>query len=512
MNDVQSAMARYLVEGLRSRRATPEIRAARNDPNDFCEYCFENAATGEPIIQADHHRLWQTTTTENDRVILWFPIEHGKTTQAKMTWCRMLGQYPHRQYAHISSKADQAQKMVGAVKREIESNLKLREVYPHLKPLLSGVGKSRETWGNEGIRVLGSPPGSPDPSLAAYGLEGKILGSRLHGAIIDNGLDASNTNTEKMRAKMLDRIKDEIIGRIHKGGFLWILDTAWFHDDFMHELAKLAAWHSVKLDANVPLREGDETLWPAQFPQSRLNERLAELGQTAYDRQFRNMPLSETMNFFKRQYWDQAYGRVLWCESLQQEVPGIDRKCQLRTGVDLATKPGESHDLSAFTTIIASGHRRRLIHLESDRMEIMDILRRIVSIYRTHHRPVNLLGGNAKFIVEDNAAQVYVVDMLRSPSTLRALGLTQAEAGDIRVSGRTTTSKRRDQELGIPMLVADLEAGRLDIGANEETKQLREEMRVWSPEAKHYGDRLMSLWFAAADLNTSGGSFRVINI
>jgi len=512
MSDIQAAMAQYIADGLRSRVASPAIRAARKDRNAFCEYAFSDTATGEPIIQAEHHRLWQTTTMENDRVIMWYPIEHGKTTQTKMTWCDLLGRHPDRQYAHISSKADQAMKMVGSVKREIESNLKLHEVYPNLKPMLSGVGRARETWGNEAIRVQGAPPGANDPSLAAYGLEGKILGSRLHGAVIDNGLDSANTYTENMRGKMLDKIKDEIIGRIHKGGFLWILDTAWYHDDYMHELAKLAAWHSVKLDALMPLRDGDESLWPAQFPKERLSERLAELGQTAFDRQFRNMPLSETMNFFKREYWDAAYGMAPWCGSLQNEVTGLKRKCQLRTGVDLATKAGESHDLSVFTTLMEDGHRRRLVHMESGRMEIMDILRRIVSIYKTHHRPVNMMGGNAKFVVEDNAAQIYVVQLLKNASTLKGLGLTQREAGDIRVVGRTTTSKRRDQEYGIPMLVSDLEMGRLDIAANEETKQLREEMRVWSPEAKHYGDRLMSLWFAAADMNTARGELKFINI
>jgi len=512
MSDIQAAMAQYIADGLRSRVASPAIRAARKDRNAFCEYAFSDTATGEPIIQAEHHRLWQTTTMENDRVIMWYPIEHGKTTQTKMTWCDLLGRHPDRQYAHISSKADQAMKMVGSVKREIESNLKLHEVYPNLKPMLSGVGRARETWGNEAIRVQGAPPGANDPSLAAYGLEGKILGSRLHGAVIDNGLDSANTYTENMRGKMLDKIKDEIIGRIHKGGFLWILDTAWYHDDYMHELAKLAAWHSVKLDALMPLRDGDESLWPAQFPKERLSQRLAELGQTAFDRQFRNMPLSETMNFFKAEYWHSAYGRVIWCETLQEPVEGIDRQCTLRTGVDLATGKDAHLDLTAFSTLISKGHKRRLINLQSGRMEITEILKRVVSIYRTLHRPVNLAGGDAKFVVEDNAAQKYVVDLIKSASNMKALGLTNDEASDIRVTGRTTTKKKRDEEHGVQMLVSGLEMGRYDIAAHTETAQLREEMRTWYPGQQHYGDRLMSLWFAAADMKETGGNSEMIFI
>lgn len=502
-------LTRHFLSALRSASPTPEIAAARRDPNDFCEYVFrDDQRGGSPIAQAWHHREWQRLTDEHNRLVMWYPIEHGKTTQAKMKLCRLLGQHQNRQYAYISSKADQATKMVGAVAGEIDSNQRLREVYPTLRPQLRPHSVARVEWGKTGIRVEGCPRGSKDPSLAGYGLNGRILGARLHGAIIDNVLDSDNTNTQRGRERVIARIKDEVLGRVMDGGFVWVLDTAWFLDDLLHHLAKSDGWYSVKLDAEQG-HDGDETLWPAQFPRERLDFRLKELGQTAYDRQFRNRPLSESFNFFKQEFWDAALGRCPWLDSWAEGGEAIfgTSQLQMRTGVDLATRKGESHDLTAFSTVVANSHMRNLVNLQSGRMEGIEIARRMVAIYRAFHKPINIAGGNAEFVVEDNAAQKYIVDMFHDARVCQGLGLTSGETSDIRVRGRTTTAKKRDHELGVQGLASAIEMGRWGFAMHEEVRNLREEMKAWTPEASHYGDRLMSLWIASADLATAPESF-----
>jgi hypothetical protein len=112
-------------------------------------------------------------------------------------------------------------------------------------------------------------------------------------------------------------------------------------------------------------------------------------------------------------------------------------------------------------------------------------------------------------VVEDNAAQVYIIQMLKDAQICRALGLTEGETADIRVRGRTTTKNKRDAELGIPAIASGIEMGRWDFPAHEQVRQLRDEMKAWSPEADHYGDRLMSLWHASADIIDARQSFTV---
>lgn len=495
-----AAAARRAVVTTRAGSDSEAILQARADANAFCEYAFNDDQKGMPLVQAWHHRLWQRMTDEHDRLVMWFPIEHGKTTQAKMKLCRLLGQHPDRQYAFVSSKQNQAKKVLGSVKREIEGNPRLKLVYPDLAPQLSQVSSAREEWGNTSIRVAGCPRGSKDPSLSAFGLDGQILGARFHGVIIDNPLDKANTRTDTLREWVLEVMKDEIFGRVMKGGFIWILDTAWFEDDALHVLSESPGWESVKLDAEVGHGD-DETLWPAQWSKQRLEAKKLELGALAFDRQFKNLPMGQSTDYFKKHAWEAAYGRCPWFDEWPEwELTDL----YMSTGIDLATRPGESNDLTAAATAVARGGRRRLVNLQSDRMGAVGILELIIDIFRKFHMPVIERGGFACFVVEDNAAQVYIAQLFEDVTTARALGLTEDEADAIRVVGRTTTSNRRDEQLGIPSLAVAIEMGRWDVAANPETQQLREEMRVWSPDIKHYGDRLMALWHADAGLKDAG--------
>jgi len=433
---------------------------------------------------------------------MWFPIEHGKTTQTKTKLCRLLGQHGTRQYAYVSSKQKQARKVVRSVKNEIDGNAKLQAVYPRLKAARNVNDGSLVEWGSTAITVAEKPIGVNDPSLAAYGLDGDILGSRLHGVIIDNGLDKKNTRSGGLREWAREVIEDEIIGRVHKGGFVWILDTAWHDDDFMHEFER-KGWPSVRLDATKDVDGGPGPLWPVHFPQDRLDDRLAELGPTAFDRQYKNKPLSESMDYFKKVFWQAALGRCLWRDRWVDPPRGTE----LRTGVDLATRKGETNDDTAFCTIVSKGHRRQIINLQGDKLKGTEIVRHMVAIYRALHAPVNRAGGNAKFVVEDNAAQVYIVQMMRDAAILRALGLTPDEVSDIRVVGRTTTAVKREPELGIQGLASALETGRYDIADHEDMSKLYNDVRVWTPDADHYGDYLMSWWVGASDLmSTKAGS------
>lgn len=495
-----AAAAKRQMIRARAGAEAEQIELARADDNAFCEYAFINDQTGQPLVQAWHHREWQRLTCEHDRLVMWYPIEHGKTTQAKMKLCRLLGQHPDRQYAYISSKQLQARKLLGAVKREIEGNERLRAVYPELEPQRQQLSKALEEWGTTRIRVNGCPRGSKDASLQAFGLDGQILGSRFHGVILDNILDKANTRTSDQRKWVVEILEDEILGRVMDGGFVWILDTAWYEDDALHVLAERDGWQSAKFSAEDG-RGDDETLWPAQWPAARLAAKKAEIGTTAYDRQFRNAALGESTQYFKLESWEASYGRCSWMTSWPEWEDG---DVYMVTGVDLATRAKETADLTAFTTVVARGARRRLVNLESDRITGPDILRAIVDLYQRFHAPVIAAGGYAAFIVEDNAAQAYIVQLLQDVTLARAWGLTEAEIADIRVIGRTTTAKKRDEELGIPSLAAAIEMGRWDIAAGAETRALREEMRCWSPDAGHYGDRLMSMWIADMGLREAG--------
>lgn len=474
-----------------------ELRArCQQDVNAFAEYAWLDDS-GLPIRQARHHRIFQDLARKHDNLVMWFPVEHGKSTQARILATWLLGKHPDRQYAFVTSKAKQAQKSVKAVGRVIVSNPRVREVFPNLRPAEGELRAGVDTWGAEGIRVHGCPPGLPDPSLAAYGLDGQILGARLHGVIIDNVLDKSNTQSPAQRLKVLETIDEEIMSRVLPGGFCVIIDTAWHVGDALHEIAKRSRWHSAKFDAEVGFKKG-QTLWPARFPWSRLQDIRARSSLVAYNRMYRNKPLSETTAYFREDAWLRARGKCEWWESWPT---GAGAQVELVTGVDLATRKTETSDETALFTAVRVGQRRQLRNITAGRMEGVDILYAIRDCYKAFHAPVQKAGGSAKFVVEDNAAQIYIVQMLRNPVIASALELSNEEAGRIQVIGRTTTAKVRDAELGIQALATDIEMDRWDFPAHPETTNLREEMRVWTPDS-HTGDRLMAMWICASSFGS----------
>jgi len=479
------------------QKAEAESRAdlmarCRKDVNAFAEYAWLDD-TGQPIRQARHHRIFQDLARQHLLLVMWFPVEHGKSTQARILATWLLGNYPDRQYAFVKSKAKQAQKDVKAIGRVIVSNPRIRDVFPDLRPARGELRTGVDTWGAEGIRVHGCPHGLPDPSLAAYGLDGQILGARLHGVILDNILDKSNTQSPAQRLKVLETIDEEIMSRVLPGGFCIIIDTAWHIDDALHEIAKRPSWHSVKFDGEVGFRKG-QTLWPERFPKSRLAAIRERSSIVAYNRMYRNMPLSETTAYFREDAWLRARGK---CEWWDRWPAGVGAQVDLVTGVDLATRAKETADETALVTAVRVGHRRQLRSIVAGRMEGPAVLRAMVDCYRAFHAPVQKAGGSARFVVEDNAAQIYIVQMLRDPVIARGLGLSTDEAGRIQVIGRTTTAKVRDAELGIQALATDIEMDRWDIPAHPETTNLREEMRTWTPDS-HTGDRLMAMWICAS--------------
>lgn len=483
----------------REDESLAELRArCQQDVNAFAEYAWLDDA-GAPIRQARHHRIFQDLSRKHDRLVMWFPVEHGKSTQARILATWTLGRHPDRQYAFVKSKAKQAQKDVKAIGRVIVSNPRVRDVFPDLRPAQGELRSGVDTWGAEGIRVHGCPPGLPDPSLAAYGLDGQILGSRLHGIFLDNVLDKGNTQSPAQRQKVLETIDEEIMSRVLPGGFVVIIDTAWHVDDALHQIAKRERWHAVKFDAENGFTKG-QTLWPARFPWSRLKDIRKTSSLVAYNRMYRNMPLSETTAYFREDAWLRAHGN---CEWWDRWPAGVGGQVELVTGVDLATRKTETSAETVLFTAVRAGHRRQLRNIVAGRMEGPGVLRKMVECYRAFHAPVQKSGGSARFVVEDNAAQIYIVQMLRDPVIARGLGLTEDEAGRIQVVGRTTTAKVRDAELGIQALATDIEMDRWDIPAHPETTNLREEMRVWTPES-HTGDRLMAMWFCA---NAFGSGF-----
>ena len=473
-----------------------QIEAAREDVNAFMEYVFQ-------VKQAPVHRKLQNAWATHKRTVSLFPIEHGKTTQTEGRILWSMGRYPERARAYVSSGERPCRKVIRNIKRTIETNEKLHKVFPNLRPEIESDGTGKTCWGSLELRVEGAPTGRRDASIAGYGWDGQITGSRLDEIYIDNVCNKKNTYTPLMRQSVLEAIENDILSRLLPGGQCHVTDTSWYDDDPPHVLGSRAAWHFTIEDAERGDTEG-ETLWPEQWPWDRLHAKRDEIGQMAYDRTLRNITTSASRGTFKREDIDRYVGTVPWYDRITWPEYR-DEPVRVVTGVDLATRKGEEHDLTVLYTAQLVGNEYHVLNIRSGRMEGVDILRALLDVYRDFH-----VGVDSSLIrVEDNAAQKYIIDMMRDAEVMRGIGATRRELAFLNVEGHTTTVKKRDLEFGVPSLASDIQMGRWRFPRHEETARLVDEMLRWSPE-DHTGDRLMAMWICREALRPSEPDIRVV--
>ena len=492
----RQVIAGGLADRLEAAIVPPEVLAARRDYHAFCEYCFSDDDTGNPIRQAHHHRVLHSKWKQHKRLVVWFPVEHGKTLQSAFLLVWLLGHNPGHSYAVVSATHNKACKTVARVKREIDSNRRVREVFPRLRAMKESASEAKEEWGRTRFRVEGRT--GNDPSLAAYGIDGDISGARLHGVIVDNVLDRTNTASKKTRQNVLEAIDNEVLTRKLGHGFCLVIDTAWMEDDALHVLAKRDGWHSERFDATTPLNGGD-TLWPEQFPRSRLRDIQGGLSKVAFDRMYRNLPLSASVGCFKQELLDAA-STGAWMERYTGKHP-------ICTGVDLST--GEAEDRTVFITAELLGHKYRVLNIRAGHWSGPEIVAQAIDIFELFHKGLHRKGVRAAFRVESNGQQKYIHQLMKSATIMKALGASTEVLQRIVVEAHNTTRLSKvDLSYGLPSVADDMEMGRCTlptVGSSPEVITLHDELRVWTPEPGHHtGDSAMALLIAKTGLVDEG--------
>ena len=277
------------------------VRRAREDSSVFVDAVFG-------YHSAPFQRRWHRALAEQQRIVLWAPIEHGKTQQITTAWpLWKLGRDPKTRGAIIGATATGAQKTFGVIKGLIEEPPAiLRRIFPDLRP---GRG-SRTKWTESKIHVEGASLTEKDFSLQALGIDGDLLGARLDFAVLDDILNLENTYTDVQREKVTKWILAVLLGRIVEGGTLVICGNAWFPDDAMHAMVE-RGFHVVREQAYEETEDGRivprSILWPAQWSLHRLEERRKELGTVEAWRQLRCIAYASGQGRFDVRWFDKAF-------------------------------------------------------------------------------------------------------------------------------------------------------------------------------------------------------------
>jgi hypothetical protein len=419
---------------------------------------------------------------EIKRLMVFMPPRHGKSmTASELFPADYLGTFPDRSVI----AASHTQEMADDFGRKVRNVLRSEEfagIYP------DGVLRADST----SVRRFHTISGG---GYFAAGLGGPITGRGADLFLIDDPVKSrSDAESPQRRHQIWEWYTSTAYTRLSPNGAIVLIQTRWHPDDLAGRILahdEPGSWTVLEMPA---VDSSGGALWPERFNLTHLDKIRASIGQREWDALYQQRPTSSEGGAFKASAIDPWIGTVPWVGAIERGDAAFG-DARIVTGVDLATRKGEQHDLTVLSTVMLCGHRWRLLHMVSGRIEAATILKAMLDIQRRFHNAA----GSACFRVEDNAAQAYIVQMAQDAQMLKALGATPEDLQNIVVTGATTTAKKRDAELGIPSIASDIEMGRWDFPEHREVRALREEMLGWSPDA-HTGDRLMSLWIARGGL------------
>lgn len=453
-------------------------RFARIDCSTFIQYAF-----GWPM-QVCHYE-WQDLFSLENRLVLWAPVEHGKTSQltGRIIW--ELGINPNVRIILISNTAGLSTKILASVKQHIMLNQRVRDVFPGLLPELRP--KRFAAWHDDKIVVQRDDLDNKDYSVQALGILGAVIGARADRAYLDDVLNFENTLHETARKRTIDWYDSTIESRITAGGQVAFIGSAWHREDAMHVISKRQGWKSARYDAT-------QMLWPQAikvhgkicgWPRWRLEEKQRSIPALEFNRQFRSIPTSKETDIFSLESIEQCF-----CPDEPWD-PDPRPEWQTYVGVDLNVKKGEARHETAFFIGRSEGAFRIVQRIIARNMDLLEIFSTFMMIEARYH-PV-------LFLVENVAAQDYIVQLF-NPEKMRAI--IESAGGSIplemmnqipRVEGFATGRNKSDPILGIRGMTIEFEQKRWRIPEHLETRRWAGQLEAFAPE-DHPGDILMASW------------------
>jgi hypothetical protein len=436
-----------------------QIEAARRDVNAFCALAFrdDQTAGSPPFEQQWFHREWQRVWRERRFSVTLKATGFGGTDQMIGASLWELGHDPNVRVSIISKTITKAQDRLAKIKRNIERNPIVREVFPELLP--------GEKWNSEVLRVKGACLDTTTDSVSAFGVGADLLGTRIDLGFLDDVQDDESTRSADRRKGDLEWADKSIITRLTTRGRLHVIANAFHPEDIAHAWRQRPGFFSGEYPAERPDRPDRGLLWPSFRSAAWLDDIKGKMTPTAYAQMYLCQARHEETRIFQKWWFLRARKRGEGLPPVRSlpryaDETGVDgalamllpgrqmaRAHALRvvTGWDLATGKKAERRKSDLTCVFDLGLHpngdRQVLWIEAGRWPVAESLRRL----REHE----MRYAPERHEVEDNGAQTFVVQFAQwfrdcSP----------------RVEGFTTNSAKWDEALGIEGIGVEMQAGR----------------------------------------------------
>ncbi|MBX3399337.1 MAG: hypothetical protein KF873_11385 [Gemmataceae bacterium] len=341
----------------------------RSDPNEFIAFSLGDAA-GRRISQARVHRELQAFLTEHRKALVELPRDHGKSTQicGRILW--ELGHAPGLRVKLVCATDALAQERTRFLRDAIAGNVRLRLVFPHLRP-----GKP---WAAEGFTIA-RPGDGIGPSVAAFGVGCASTGTRADLLVCDDIVDVAAIHSRAERDRVSAAFHDNLLNLLEPDGRFWGLFTPWHADDCNARLKRTGAYAHFRRAVGPDL----ESVWPEKWPTDKLAERKREIGEAAFARGYRLTPIAET-ELLIRPEWVRVWTEPTACDFTL-------------LAVDPATSARTEADRTAFVVLGRAGAEVRCLAAVARRLAAPELVQLLDELDRAWQPQVILFESNGAF-------------------------------------------------------------------------------------------------------------------
>ena len=484
------------IQELREALLFAKAIEARTDVNKFAEFCFTDDVYKDedgnplPLKQAWVHKEIQKAIPPNGtpgHTVILVARLSGKSCQTAIIRTLFeLGNDPDLRIKIVTAKDDLAMKTVITLKDHIETNERLKLVFPNLVP------QTGSMWSSHSITVNRKTK-ARDASVEAFGVTSSATGTRADAIIFDDIVDEKGSiepktreNTKQIYREVWSNILDPIGREIFCG-------TIYHSDDLCAELKVSPEYKKIILPAVWTAEAADVygshdriglPIWPERWSLEQLDDRKRLIGPQAFARQF----MLETQGKEDRLFTDDA---IRNCINNSYELNNwdsanspIDNSWVRVAGVDLASALGKKSSYTVMFTIAVSKNGKRWpLSIIRKRQKFPETIAMIKEQYRIHK--------HALILVENNSFQDAVISQLKNESV------------DIPVQGQTTGSQKMDLNVGLPSLAVSMENGAWAIPMYGDHDGISHECNTchWVQELVEapfgkFSDILMACWLA----------------
>lgn len=237
------------------------------------------------FLIGEHHEEWDQLLTAHDRLCILAPRDHGKTffwDFAVPIW-KILTQ-PNGSGFIFSATQEQASRILGDIRHEIESNPRLQWLIPARK----------NKWSANHIRLANGH------QIYARGFGTKVRGAHPTWIVVDDGLNDETAYSDHVRQKQIDYFYTAITNMIVPGGQIIVVGTPFHQADLYADLQKNPEYEFRRYQAlrERPSDGAELPLWPERYSLERLERKRSEIGVVRFTREFQCEPIADDMSLF----------------------------------------------------------------------------------------------------------------------------------------------------------------------------------------------------------------------